>query len=150
MLPARVLLSSLSRRSLLVLCIAPPLTSRYPLSLHDALPISRHGVTGVFLEAPFLGTHAIAFPGARWLPEHFSCRDALPFLTGKDVVCILAASDHIIDNGSVEEALRSLSPGRCKVHKVDRDHCMCVCCPRVYYSPHSHVGLCLSCVSRRL
>src|SRR5205823_5220991 len=46
---------------------------------------ARHGVTGVFLEAPFLGTHAIAFPGARWLPEHFSCRDALPFLASKDV-----------------------------------------------------------------
>ena len=47
----------------------------------------RFGVKAVFLEAPFFGTHSVAIPGARWLPERFSCRGAITVPRRQGLLC---------------------------------------------------------------
>jgi pimeloyl-ACP methyl ester carboxylesterase len=66
---------------------------------------ARPDVCNLFLEAPFLGSHATRVPCARWLDERFGCAGALAALRGKHVACVLASGDAIIDNVAVRALL---------------------------------------------
>ena len=77
----------------------------------------------LFLETPFMGTHALRVPFSTWLHQRFECASRVSKLRAANVACVLGSADPLIHADVVKTWLAPL--GNCHVlHGAYHNDCM--------------------------